>query len=368
MILAPAASGKSVMRYARMLGEAYDQELSQSYTARQKAYQKALKAFEEGSCGAEPQKPRRELFYIPANSSSCRVIRHLQECSGSGIICETEADTLGNVLKQDWGGYSDILRKAYSGEPISLSRQSGDEFLSIAGVKLSVLMTGTPNQVFRLIPGAEDGLFSRFLFYAYSQPPRWEDVSPRGQALDLDDHFREGARELLNRIHYWKGKQISFQLTKVQWERINDRFSILLPRAVAISCKEAAATVKRYGNALFRIAMILTVCRTYEQGKTEKELECRDADFEIALNLVEVYLQHALFIVERLPKERTPSVNQLPYHKRQFFEALPKKFKRKEAVALGLSFEMKPRTVDRLLKDLVNVSLKEDGYGCYEKQ
>ena len=162
LILAPAASGKSVMSYARMLGEAYEASLQQQYQAEKSKFDKAI---QEGQHPEALKRPKRALFFIPANSSASRVIEHLKEGQGSGLICETEADTLGNVLKQDWGGYSDILRKAYSGEPISHSRQTGNAYVSLIKTRLSVLMTGTLNQLFELIPSAENGLFSRFFFF-----------------------------------------------------------------------------------------------------------------------------------------------------------------------------------------------------------
>jgi hypothetical protein len=364
MILAPAASGKSVMNYARMLGEAYERKLKEQYQSEKKNYQKAMKT---GGNQADLTKPKRALFYIPANSSSSRVVKHLQECGGSGIICETEADTLGNVLKQDWGGYSDILRKAYSGEPISQSRQTEDEYCSLTGVRLSVLMAGTPNQVFRLIPSAEDGLFSRFLFYTYAQAPKWQDVSPEGQQVNLDQHFRRGSEELLKMIQFWKEEESSFQLQKAQWKALNERFSVLLNQITALHPEGAASMVKRCGNALYRIAMILTVCRYYEQRRHPKELICNEADFQTALALVEVYLAHGMMVLERLPKAISPQVGNLSNNKRLFLEALPNEFKRKDAIALGVQFGFSPSTVDRMLRELKGTLLKMVAYGVFGK-
>lgn len=36
----------------------------------------------------------------------------LQANEGIGLIFETEADTLSNSMKQEWGSFSDVLRKA----------------------------------------------------------------------------------------------------------------------------------------------------------------------------------------------------------------------------------------------------------------
>ena len=36
------------------------------------------------------------------------------------LIMESEADTLSNMLNNDWNNYSDVLRKAFHHEPISI--------------------------------------------------------------------------------------------------------------------------------------------------------------------------------------------------------------------------------------------------------
>jgi hypothetical protein len=42
--------------------------------------------------------------------------------------------------------------------------------------RLSALLSGTPKQVSALIPNAENGLFSRFIFYFMNIKPVWKDV------------------------------------------------------------------------------------------------------------------------------------------------------------------------------------------------
>ena len=54
----------------------------------------------------------------------------------SGILCETEADTITNALKQDWGGFSDILRKGFHYEEVSYARK-GEE-IKIQSRKVSL--------------------------------------------------------------------------------------------------------------------------------------------------------------------------------------------------------------------------------------
>ena len=93
---------------------------------------------------------------------------HIKENDGKGCVFETEADTISGANKQEWGGFSPVLRKNFSGEDISRSRKTDDEFTEISNPRFSFLTTGTPDQVKRLIPTAQDGLYSRFLFYVFS--------------------------------------------------------------------------------------------------------------------------------------------------------------------------------------------------------
>ena len=71
----------------------------------------------------------------------------MQHNEEQGIICETEADTLGVVFKNEWGSYSDLLRKGFHHEKVSLSRKTNNEFVDINHPRISVALTGTPNLV-----------------------------------------------------------------------------------------------------------------------------------------------------------------------------------------------------------------------------
>ena len=74
--------------------------------------------------------------------------KHLEFNEGSGCICESEADTITNALKQEWGGFNDVLRKAFHNETILSSRRAYFEYTKIEAPKLSLSITGTPNLAF----------------------------------------------------------------------------------------------------------------------------------------------------------------------------------------------------------------------------
>lgn len=54
-------------------------------------------------------------------------------------------------------------------------------------------------------------------------------------------------------------------------------------------------------------------------------------------------------------------------NKKLFFDALPKRFTRKEAIELAKNFNIAERTVGNLLKNCLGNHLTQPEYGVYEK-
>ena len=75
----------------------------------------------------------------------------LGDNDGIGLLFESEGDTLSQTLKSDYGNYSDVLRKAFHHELVSLSRRKDREYCEVANPRVSVALAGTPEQVRRLI-------------------------------------------------------------------------------------------------------------------------------------------------------------------------------------------------------------------------
>ena len=71
-------------------------------------------------------------------------------------------------MKSDYGNYSDVLRKAFHHELVSLSRRKDREYCEVSNPRVSVALAGTPEQVRKLIPDAENGLMSRFCSISFA--------------------------------------------------------------------------------------------------------------------------------------------------------------------------------------------------------
>lgn len=375
-IIAPAASGKGVLRFAKKLADQYhgdvvktSRDALQQYNIELNEYKSRQRSKKKDEPVEEPpSEPRFTVVFIPANSSYARVLEHLDKNGGSGVICETEADTMGNVWKQEWGGYSDMLRKAFHHERISSSKKMNNEFIEVEEPRLSVSLSGTPNQVTGLITSAEDGLFSRFLFYVFKVDQRWRDVSPYANNINLTDHFKKLSEYVNEMVRFLIASPSEIQLSRNQWDRLNATCDKWLQDVIALTGEEAGSVIKRLGLILYRIAMIFSVLRKFENGIISDTVCCTDDDFSVAMSLSQIFLDHSLLMFHNLPRQQELTIFRYGDNKRKFFDALPPGFKRSVAIEIGKTFKLSERTTDNLLKELLDVKyLMQPQYGCYSK-
>ena len=377
-IIAPAASGKGVLSFARDLGMDYHNKLLEKSQQDRRAYESTMTEYRKAQLRARkkglpfnqpvPVPPKFSVLFLPANSSSASVIQNLSGSNGTGIILETEADTLGNAFKQDWSSYSDMLRKAFHHEPISYSRKTNFEFLEIPAPKLSVAISGTPGQVQNLISSAEDGLFSRFMFYCFKGETTWRDVSPGRNGFSLTRHFAALSKRFTAFAEFLAANPTTFNLQPHQWKELNSTFDHWLKDSTVFVGDGAVSFIKRLGLITFRMAMILTALRKAESQSTDGHLEASDNDFQTALALAEVYRQHTELMFLNLPATESEVVFKYSSKKKDFFEALPPAFARKEAIKMAESFGFAERTVDKYLKQFQEAGyLTKSDYGEYTK-
>lgn len=370
--IAPSASDKYVLKFARMLAAEIQKEMIIKNQHSEKLYYQELQKYRKGRKEMEneefrdqppPIKPSFKVLMIPANSSSSKIIQHLHENDGNGIICETEADTLGNTMKQDWGGFSDMLRKAFHHESVSISRKNDNLYLEVNDPQISVALSGTPGQVASLIKSAEDGLFSRFMFYTYKVKQEWRDVSPTSGHINLTNLFGKLAEEVNVMFNCLNKIITEIKLSKRDWKCLNNTCSEWLKNVTMYQDDEAASLVKRMGLIVFRIAMIFTAMRKYE-----KNIDCTECDFKSALALGNVYLGHSVLMYANLPKSEVLKDFKGAHNKINFYKALPLAFERKDIIELAGNYEMKPRTLDQFLHKLIKAKkLKKIRSGSYVK-
>ncbi|MCC6762843.1 MAG: DUF3987 domain-containing protein, partial [Chitinophagaceae bacterium] len=275
--------------------------------------------------------------------------------------------TMSGAKKQDWGDYSPALRSAFHHEKITLTRKTNNEYIEINDPRLAVALSGTPAQAPRLIASAEDGLFSRFLFYAFKNELVWQDPSPANQTVVYNDHFDQLADEVLSMIAFLEQSPTEVQLSESQWQQLNTAFAGMLADVATFTGEDAAGVVFRLGLVLFRMCMIFTAMRKAENAEITPTMYCADQDFQNALAIVKTYLQHSLLMFNNLPKQAETIHFKGGDNKRRFFEALPAEFTRQQATELGTQFKLAPRTVDDILKNVLGNGVEKLKAGHYRK-
>ena len=354
-IIAPAASGKSALIGAKDLAQSIHNKL-------------LSQAAEASSLILDPgRNSELKLLYLPGNISSAALISLLADNHGIGIICEAEADSMSNSLKQDWGGFSDALRKAFHHEHISYARKIGNQFIEVNHPRLSVCLSGTPNQVPALIKSIHDGLFSRFIFYIFRSNPRWKDVSPQKDRPIYDLYMASLQDDIKTIYEFYKDIELSFDLAVFDWLKLNEMYSKHLRDAVTFTDPETSSIVMRMGLIHFRIAMVLSILRHYEKRDTGNLIGCSGLDFSIAEILCEVYLKHSLLVFKIMSKQHNSG---LDGNIEKFFNALPIiPFRRKEAGLIGEQLKISERTVSNYLKRLLESKylVKDKPQGLYQR-
>ena len=373
-ILAPAASGKGALKFAKALADKYHDKTLALSLEDKKIYDDKLTAYKmlKGKGKLEPNQempmpPKFKVVYIPANTSNAKIMQHLDWNDGRGIICETEADTLGQTFKNEWGSYSDMLRKSFHHEKISKSIKTDGEYIEVNNPQLSVALSGTPKQVFNIIASAEDGLFSRFIFYVFKTEAVWLDPSPKGNPVNLTEYFTTQSKQVLKLVEFYERDELILHLTDEQWDRFNPIFSSFLEQINTFVSEDALSIVKRLGLILYRFCMIFTAIRKFASNDYHKEIYCSDIDFETALTLTKTYIQHSVIMFTNLPKQGEQGPFKSGENKKKFFDALPNKFQRKEAVEIGQKYDIGERSVGNFLKSCLGKYLTQPKTGFYEK-
>lgn len=374
-IIAPAASGKGVMKNAKRLADRYHCKIKEQSEAEKEEYRKELLRY-KAICAKlkkgeeppeQPVEPPYKRVFIPADTSQSMLIKMINDNGGNGIMFETEADTMSSANKQDWGSYSPLLRGAFHHEPISIARKTHNEVFEVKEPKIAVCLAGTPAQVPRLIGSAENGLFSRFMFYAFRSPIVWQSPAPAANGIVYNEHFAKLSEELLQATELLTNFPTEVQLTDHQWTWFNREFNDRLEQSVLYNSDDIAGVVYRLGLITFRICMVFTALRKFENGDTASTVFCTDEDFTSAISLSKVYIEHSIMVFNSLSSNQDEENFKPKNNKEKLIALLPETFQRKQAVEEGKKLDLSERTVDDLLRKLVPDVLEKIKDGYYRK-
>jgi hypothetical protein len=351
-IAAPASAGKSPMRWARELIKPIDKELKEASEALIEDYKRSHNDYQNGITETHPGKrPKQQSLLIAANNSATGILQNIANNKEVGLIFETEADTLSGTLSKEWGDFSEFLRKAFQHEPFSYNRRGGNEHVEVESPQLSVVLSGTPQQVINLIPNTENGLFSRFGFYAFNLDAKWKDVFARRGAKSRELFFKEQAEQL---FQYYKWVQeeanIEFSFTEEQQKKFNHLFEKSHDEFANLMGLEIIPTIRRLGLTTFRIAMLLSIFRKLEEGMLCDKIICADCDFDSALAMNDVIKDHAAYVYQSYKGNAKIDLKSKPL---EFYQLLPATFNRAAFLELANSIGIIPKTAESYITQFI---------------
>ena len=394
-IIAPPASGKGVLSFVRKFVELPHREIRRQVEKQLNAYRQEKAAYE--SMGKKrneaepPQPPKNRLFIIPGNNTGTGILQNLIDSNGEGIIFETEADTVSTAIGSDYGHWSDTLRKAFDHDPLSYNRRTDREYRETDRSYLTVILSGTPAQVSPLIPSAENGLFSRQLFYYMPAVRTWQDQFEWSEK-DVSAAFEALSQEWKGQLDLLRQHGVyDLLLTAEQKAAFNKLFESLFREVFRTGGEEMASSVTRLAVIICRILSVIAVLRMLEAGEprnghpllrpspdiqadnlrdgiiTRWEVEVTDADFRAVLALVRPFYRHAMHILSFLPSSelsRRSSSDRLA-----FFSLLPESFTRAEVMEIADRIGLNRNTADSWLRRLKKDGLIRQGeeIGTYRK-
>ena len=385
-VTASASSGKGRLSLCRHLAAPLHRELREQYRKSMERYKQEQVQYvinRKNGDMEEPQEPPFLTLFIPANSTATVVYQTLSQNDGVGLLFETEGDTLANAFNSDLGNYSDGFRKAFHHEAISYLRKKDREYVEITKPKFSAILSGTPEQVFNLIPSAENGLFSRFIFYVMPTEIVWHDMFDASDGPTADELFEQIGRDFYQFHKPLTEQAVRFCLQREQQVRFNAFFTQAQEEYAALFGNDIIASVRRLGLIFFRITMILTVLRQMDEGdfppptgegeRKEASLVCADADFDTAMAMVRVLLRHSASVFQSLPRRterrfRQGRQQRTEGSRQALLSALPDTFNRTAYLQAAAQMGIGEKTAERYIADLCRSGMLEHpANGQYNK-
>lgn len=367
LISAPASSGKGALTWARMLGNEISKKLKDIYREEMAEYDRKMLEYNQQKNSENPIDkpclPEQKKFIIPGNASSASMISCVANNKNFGLIFETEADTLSNTLQNEWGNFSDMIRKAFHHEPIQLMRRTNREDLEIDRPFLSVVLSGTPDQVNKLMSSIENGFFSRFLFYDFDQNVEWKNVFTQ-RDTSIHEMFQQRSKELADMIEPFfsdikdgSSNAIYFHFSPEQQVHFNEYFSLKMQQLINLYGVDITASVKRIAVCFYRIAMLLSIikeieCKGSYIASEQRGVQCDDDSFNSAEKIISTLLFHTVKIfrqVSRFKNNRFAGAT----NKEVFLTKLPAEFSRTAAISTATLLGIKEKTAERYLSDFV---------------
>ena len=392
-IVAPSAAGKSALTWVRLLIEPIHDKIRNEVKEAMKTYRREKAAYD--SLGKErrnqeaPVLPPNRMFLIPGNNTGTGILQNIMDSNGTGLICESEADTVSTAIGTEYGNWSDTLRKAFDHDRLSYNRRTDREYKETTACYLSVLLSGTPAQIKPLISSPENGQFSRNIFYYMPRVGEWKDQFGEDE-LDVEAEFiRMGHEWKASRDELKKKGLFTLKFTQQQKDEFNGHFSALFYRSSLVTGEEMSASVMRMGTILCRMMCITALLRSLEIPSlavpdptinpenlkdgiiTRHNLSITDEDFRAVLALCEPLYLHATHILSFLDKSTELNSRGIA-DREMLYASLPQEFTKQivmeQAEKLNIPVNTARSWIQRLREKGALDMVMVKGKGVYSKK
>lgn len=251
-------------------------------------------------------------LFVPLTTTRNQALKILHHNNSRGILFETEGDTLERILKRDSGELSGLLRKAFHHEPVDYTASTYDkETLTIEQPCLSVLLSGTFDQLFRLVPDTENGLFSRFCYYLTEDSVEFKNPFDETD-INLDAIFNKAGQycSKLYQLLLQRKQPVIFTMEKEEQEHFFGMMAEAKKTISEMQGENMEGAVNRLGLIVYRIAMTLTALRAYEQGELADTITCTYEDLFIAQLVTTMTFHYTLKVLDTMEDRKEAETKQ----------------------------------------------------------
>lgn len=336
-LVAESGQGKGLVGFAKQLGSTMREAAKDDYESKMTQHKQDVSDYELEPPQRrreleEPEKPTRKVIFENFPITNPALIKHLDE-NESLILHASEIDKLVSNIKTNYGDITSTLREAFHHEEVGQFTKTDDVFLESLEPCISCLITGTPRQANALFEkNMENGLFSRFMFYINNEKGEWKDPWARRREDSPDVIFKALSHDV-QKIASLKESEMVF--TSVQKKIFNKDFNERYETLQNLYGTSGNGLSTRFGVMFFRIAMILTNIRRFEEENYSDVVECNDDDFWSAYYITIVFSQHSIRMFTELDitKEillENRGISDITGYS-ELYSALPKQFTSKQA-------------------------------------
>lgn len=372
-IVAAAASNKGAVNYSKILlkkihkhfKELSDQAL-RDYQVQSKKHKNDMK--NGTTTDGYPKEPPYQVVIVSGDITSAKLFEQLTH--NQGIPCILIEDEMDAVVQSGSGEHGKqinrILRNIFHSASIAQQRKGNNQHFEIEEPFMSLILAGTPDQFKSLLGSYENGLSSRFTVLTFDDGPVWLSPAPCEECPNREELFDSLSEDYFQMWKYLKDRKLEVILTKDQWKVIDEFGKRELSLVYNFQHETLAAVVKRTSLMIFRMAMILTAFRVWENKETVKTATCSDEDFEIAFKLIQHAYLCGLEFFQSFQGSGAISSNASA--RERLFHMLPDSFSRVEVLYHAKVLRIGNRSADSYIKDfIVGGMLEKIAHGQFKK-